>query len=87
MKITFMSHDFEFEKDDILVLYTDGIIEAKNASGVEFGYERLKKTLKKLHSSAAMEIQKQIMNKFIRFVGQNSMPDDDFSLLVIKFKL
>jgi phosphoserine phosphatase RsbU/P len=78
-------HEFEFETEDILLLYTDGIIEAKNASGVEFGYDRLKKTLMDLHQFSAMEIQKKIIEHIYRFVGQNSMPDDDFSLLVIKF--
>lgn len=79
--------DFDFEKNDVLVLFTDGIIEAKNESGEEFGYERLKKTLQKLHRFDTNEIQQQIMEEIYRFVGQNKLPDDDFSLLVIKFKL
>jgi serine phosphatase RsbU (regulator of sigma subunit) len=77
--------EFEFDKEDILLLYTDGIVEAKNESGIEFGYDRLKKTLMDLHQFSAIEIQKKIIEHIYRFVGQNSMPDDDFSLLVIKF--
>jgi serine phosphatase RsbU (regulator of sigma subunit) len=31
----------KFEKDDILILYTDGISEAKNKENEEFGFDRM----------------------------------------------
>ena len=40
-------NELAFEKDDILVLYTDGISEASNAQGEEFGYDRMKSLLEK----------------------------------------
>lgn len=76
---------FSFSSGDVLVLYTDGIIEAKNSEGMEFGYERLKNTLKKNASNNTEEIQQNIIQEVFKFVGKNSIADDDYSMMVIKF--
>ena len=39
------NNEFEYRPGDIMVLYTDGITEAKNDRGDEFGYERLSETI------------------------------------------
>lgn len=70
---------------DIFLMYTDGIIEAKNKMGVEFGYERLKSVLKDSHRLAAAEIQQYIISQVFDFVGETGIPDDDFTMMVIKF--
>ena len=66
-------------------MYTDGIIEAKNKIGEEFGYDRLKKVLKDSRSLSAADIQQNIINKVFEFVGETGIPDDDFTMMVIKF--
>lgn len=71
--------------NDILLMYTDGIVEAKNKLGVEFGYERLKSALGEAHLLSAAEIQQHIINKVFDFVGETGIPDDDFTMMVIKF--
>ena len=35
------SNKFQYKPGDIMVLYTDGVTEAKDGKGEEFGYERL----------------------------------------------
>lgn len=77
---------FDFNSEDILVLYTDGIVEAKNSQGFEFGYERLKNTLTKNALKNPEEIQQNIIQEVFKFVGKNRIADDDYSLMVIKFK-
>ncbi|MCH7398499.1 serine/threonine-protein phosphatase [Belliella sp. DSM 107340] len=72
-------------KNDILVLFTDGIVEAKNENSEEFGYERLKKVLCKFHHLSAEEIQQKIIDQVYEFIGLSTLPDDDYSILVIKF--
>ncbi|WP_194776741.1 GAF domain-containing SpoIIE family protein phosphatase [Pararhodonellum marinum] len=76
---------FQYQPSDVMVLYTDGIIEAKNKDGVEFGYEKLKKALNEHHHLAALEIKKKIMEKVFDFTGSTHLSDDDYSILVIKF--
>jgi hypothetical protein len=71
--------------NDILLMYTDGIVEAKNKLGVEFGYERLKSALGEAHLLSAAEIQQHIINQVFDFVGETGIPDDDFTMMVIKF--
>src|SRR5712664_502616 len=56
---------------DVLVLYTDGVTEAENQLGEEFGSERLSALMKNIFSSTA---------EFCREVGFN----DDVTILVVK---
>lgn len=74
-----------FEKDDILVLYTDGISEAANAQKEEFGYERLQALLQQNHHYDPVMIQKIIISKLYEFCGNKDI-DDDYTVVVIKFK-
>jgi phosphoserine phosphatase RsbU/P len=72
--------------NDIFIMFTDGIVEAKNENGIEFGYERLKTVLKENHHLPAKGIQDAIIQAVYNFIGNTVIPDDDYSLLVIRFK-
>jgi sigma-B regulation protein RsbU (phosphoserine phosphatase) len=76
---------FKYERNDVMLLFTDGIIEAKNGDGTEFGYERLKNTLKKNAGLSPKQIQEKIIEEVYSFIGQTTAMDDDYSLVVIKF--
>ena len=73
-----------FDKDDILLLYTDGITEAKNADGEEFGYDILLAIVQQHAQLKAKEITKIIMDEVMKFTN-GSKPEDDYTLLAIKF--
>lgn len=73
-----------FAKDDILVLYTDGISEASNAVHDEFGYDRMKNLLQQNAHYDPMMIQKVFISKLYEFCGGKDL-DDDYTMLVIKF--
>lgn len=75
----------EYQEKDIFVMFTDGIVEAKNSEGTEFGYERLKDLVKQHADKSAKEIQEKIIQALYLFVGKNSIADDDYSIMVIKF--
>jgi sigma-B regulation protein RsbU (phosphoserine phosphatase) len=69
---------------DILVLYTDGVTEAENSLGEEFGMERLSTLIRLGHALSADELMNHILESvtdFSRDVGF----DDDATLLVVKF--
>ena len=66
---------------DRLVLYTDGVTEAENALGEEFGEERLESLIRKFATSPAAEIQSELLSAVTQFCGGNFR--DDATLLVI----
>jgi phosphoserine phosphatase RsbU/P len=75
----------EYAAGDIMVMYTDGIIEAKNPEGHEYGYENLLKVLEANHELSPTELVKKIIGSVYEFIGKSSLPDDDYSILVVKF--
>jgi serine phosphatase RsbU (regulator of sigma subunit) len=68
---------------DILVLYTDGITEAENSQGEEFGMERLSAVIRRDSSLSAEELVGNIFHSaedFCQGVGFN----DDATVLIVK---
>ncbi|HEY9121733.1 MAG TPA: PP2C family protein-serine/threonine phosphatase, partial [Brevefilum sp.] len=67
---------------EVLVLYTDGIPEAQNNSGLFFGNERLLEILKEEFSSSAEIYRNNILDSVQEFLG--SAPRlDDITLIVL----
>lgn len=77
---------FNFEAGDAMLLFTDGVIEAKNEAGTEFGYERLKMVLKSNCNLSPSQIHEKIIEEVYNFIGKNVVIDDDYSMVVIKFQ-
>jgi len=78
-------NEINYQTGDILVLYTDGITEAKNSRNEEFGYERLKWLLEEKANLEAIDIKEAIVQSMYDFCGSNVI-DDDVTLLIIKVK-
>lgn len=66
-----------------LVLYTDGITEAKNADKVEYGLDRLCEVIKTHGYRSATAIWQAILNDVRQHMG-NQKIFDDLTLLVLK---
>lgn len=73
-----------YEKGDILLLFTDGISEAQNQSGDEFGFDRLQKLLEQNATKSPKEIENAIINSLYAFCETRHL-EDDYTLIVIKF--
>jgi len=67
----------------LLVAYTDGVREAKNADGDRYGMERLKQSIRAAHSRGSYTICEQILDDWRAHCGEVA-PNDDVSLMVIK---
>ena len=69
---------------DRVVLYTDGISEAADAAGEQYGDERLVELLRGLpRSLSATEVAQQILDALHAFLGPVE-PQDDMTLLVLR---
>ena len=66
---------------DRVILFTDGVTEANNPEGEEFGEERLLGLLEQNRASSAGELQKRILNAAAAFSGGHW--HDDVTLLVL----
>ena len=68
-----------------MVIYTDGIVEARNGDGNEYGEERLRQMLETCFYQSAEEINAHLRHDVQEF-SQGQPLHDDQTLLVIKFK-
>ncbi len=71
---------------DIAVLYTDGIVEAMNAHGKQFGRKSLGQVIIKHRDLAPREIAARIQAGLVSFVG-GARQHDDQTVLIFKMKL
>src|SRR5229473_1620586 len=67
---------------DVLVLYTDGVTEAENRLGEEFGMEHLSATVRRGSSLSAEDLMTNIYNAAADFCGDDF--HDDVTILVVK---
>ncbi len=67
----------------MLLLYTDGIIEAENNNKDFFGTERLGKLLEECTELSPQDIIDRIMNQVRIFTGMRHF-NDDITLVVMK---
>ncbi len=74
-----------YKKGDIMMLYTDGITEARNEKEEEFGYDLLKSFLLENLENDPETIKENLLETLFTFVGGKS-GYDDYSALIIKFK-
>lgn len=74
-----------YQTEDILVLYTDGITEAQNDDNEEFGYDRLANLIEVNKDNNADVIQEKIIDELYKFCNNEHL-EDDYSLVVVKFK-
>jgi sigma-B regulation protein RsbU (phosphoserine phosphatase) len=74
---------FTLQPGDVLVLYTDGIVEGKDPQGRDFGDERLHQLLLENRERPASELLEIIMAE-LRSHQKNAEQSDDITLLVLK---
>jgi serine phosphatase RsbU (regulator of sigma subunit) len=79
------TNELKYEAGDIMVLYTDGITEAKDARGEEYGYERLSNSLNEITKGSAKEIEDHITKRLYEFSGTSNI-NDDYTSMTVKFK-
>jgi sigma-B regulation protein RsbU (phosphoserine phosphatase) len=84
--------DAEYEQEtlrltagDLLVAYTDGIVESVNEYGEEFGEERLVDIIQQHRGMSADELQKIVVERVLDWAYEEER-DDDMTLIVAKIR-
>jgi sigma-B regulation protein RsbU (phosphoserine phosphatase) len=73
-----------FHKGDILVIYSDGIVESANEKYDFYGEERLQKIILENVNKTPKEITAVILNDVFKFSTNESQYQDDKTLVVIR---
>ncbi len=81
----FVDSELQLQKDDILVMYSDGLVEAMNTSGVQYTSDRLINLINENRSSTSKEIANLVKTDVKRFTGSAHQHDDQ-TLIVIKIQ-
>jgi len=74
---------FSVEPGDVIILCTDGILEAMNPAGQQYGLGGLKRMVEKHAALPAAELVEAIRGDLVRFVG-TARQQDDQTLLLLK---
>lgn len=82
-EFTYTESKLEMEAGDLLLLYTDGVTEALNASQELFGDERLNQFLLANGKLSAEELLNKLLEEVRRFTGKKEL-DDDLTVIALK---
>lgn len=77
--------EFPVEAGDIIVLYTDGLVEAVDASSKQYGVDNIKRLIQENAALKASDISNKIKKSLKEFCGSAKQHDDQ-TLLVIKIQ-
>lgn len=79
------TYTIPYRPGDMLVLFTDGITEAKNAGGEEFGYDRLRSAVENSSFDHLKELQQYLLQQLYAYTGSDEI-NDDYTTMILKFK-
>jgi sigma-B regulation protein RsbU (phosphoserine phosphatase) len=85
MNMEFKEHKIAVNSGDILIFYTDGIINALNEKGDVFGIEKLKKLIIETKDLSSKTMIPQIKNEISSF-SKDEPQFDDMTLVALKVK-
>ena len=78
----YKEEEFQLEVDDTLVLFTDGIPEARDPEGKFFGDQGLEQLLDEQRNASVEELCNYVVGELYAFQG--GQPSDDVTLMVLR---
>jgi serine phosphatase RsbU (regulator of sigma subunit) len=75
--------DTSLNPGDLLVLFSDGVVEAANAKGLEFGQEGIEKVIRDHADLPPNELKQEILGQLATFMGSEAL-QDDMTLLIVR---
>jgi sigma-B regulation protein RsbU (phosphoserine phosphatase) len=77
------SHRLRLDPGDSIVLYTDGLTEARNRAGAEYGAERVATLLGGMHDAPPRELARACRADLVTFL-EGAHQADDLTLMVVR---
>jgi sigma-B regulation protein RsbU (phosphoserine phosphatase) len=78
---------FELQGGDLVALYSDGLIQAMDRAGEQWGLERLCALLSVHRERPVTEIRDRVLDDVLRFTGAPARPlEDDVTLLLLRYR-
>jgi serine phosphatase RsbU (regulator of sigma subunit) len=79
----FVNRELQLAPGDSLVLYTDGVTEARGSDGNDLGSNTIGDALVNLHGSDAATIAASVNNTVLQHVGDAENLDDDVTVVIV----
>jgi sigma-B regulation protein RsbU (phosphoserine phosphatase) len=79
------SRTVSLQPGDRIVLFTDGVVEARNLAGDEFGEERLRALLKESATLTPDVVVEKIRSAVMTFAAQTPQ-HDDITMMVVEYR-
>ena len=88
-EVEFEEKQFSLCPGDLVVLYTDGLVEAENPQGEQFGIKRFLRRLDQTRHGTAAEILESLFGAAMEHIGgtdPHALQRDDLTLVVLKIQ-
>jgi serine phosphatase RsbU (regulator of sigma subunit) len=79
----FVNRTLQLEPGDSLILFTDGVTEARNSEGIDLASNIIGNAVAKLHGANADTIAAAVNDAVLHHVGDAENLDDDVTLVVV----
>ncbi len=79
----FKTHQVEMKENDLLIVYSDGVTEARNEIGRFYSDERFEELVEHTHGMSADSLGKRILTSVEEFV-RSARQSDDLSLIILR---
>jgi HAMP domain-containing protein len=82
-KTAFEEVEVQLVDGDVLVLYTDGLVESTNVRGEAFGYQKLEDLVSRCPQGSPGELRKTLWDAFLAHAATPKL-EDDITLVILK---
>lgn len=83
---TYKSNTIQLQPGDLVLLFTDGVINSRNSVGTHYGIEKLKSNIQGMTQLTAREVVTSLMETIVTY-EEGTRQSDDISLVAMKFQV
>jgi len=76
----------KLQPGDWLIFFTDGVVEARNELGQQYGLARLVSDLERLAASSPMVLKNGLLTRLRDFIAPRRLDQDDVTLIVLTLR-